>query len=210
MKTRLHEVFAVCLVLLLVGCAPWIKGFANSALYKPLPSAGTFKVEYLGANDVEASKLDRILVYQFKKLGYKPSDSDSADLKVSYSFNVISGGSRSGAIATTSPQTHTIVGNTIVSSPSTTTVIPFSTNLFVKRITVKVADNRTGDKLWESSVEETGWCNQIFVTAPYIFGLMFDDFPEEATNRVEAIGGGDPRATEFKKLYPKNTNWNCK
>ena len=48
------------------------------------------------------------------------------------------------------------------------------------------------------------------MTAPYIFGLMFDGFPEEATNRVEAMQGGDPRATEFKKLYPENTNWNCK
>ena len=44
MKTRLHEVLAVCLVLLLAGCGGWIKGFANSALYKPLPSAGTFFV----------------------------------------------------------------------------------------------------------------------------------------------------------------------
>ena len=71
MKIRLHDVLAVCLVLLQVGCAPWIKGFANSALYKPLPSAGTFKVEYLGGNAIEATKLNRILVYQFKKLGYK-------------------------------------------------------------------------------------------------------------------------------------------
>ena len=95
MKTRLHNVLAVCLVLLLVGCSPWIKGFVNSALHKPLPSSGTFKVEYLGKNDVEATKLVRILVYQFKKLGFKPSDSNSADLKISYSFNVLSGGSRS-------------------------------------------------------------------------------------------------------------------
>ena len=70
MKTRLHNVLAVCLVLLLVGCSPWIKGFVNSALHKPLPSSGTFKVEYLGENEVEATKIDRILVYQFKKLGY--------------------------------------------------------------------------------------------------------------------------------------------
>jgi len=210
MKTRLHNVLAVCLVLQLVGCSPWIKGFVNSALHKPLPSSGTFKVEYLGENEVEATKIDRILIYQFKKLGYKPSDSDSADLKISYSFNVIFAGSDSGAITTTPPQVYTIDGNTIVSSPGTTTVIPFSTNLFKNSITVKVVDSRTGNKLWESSVEETGWCDQIFVTAPYIFGLMFDNFPEEATNRIEAIRGDDTRVTELKKLYPENTNWNCK
>ena len=104
MKTRLHNVLAVCLVLLLVGCSPWIKGFVNNALHKPLPSSGTFKVEYLGENEVEATKIDRILVYQFKKLGYKPSDSESADLKTSYSFNVIFAGADSGGCINSSTQ----------------------------------------------------------------------------------------------------------
>jgi hypothetical protein len=32
----------------------------------------------------------------------------------------------------------------------------------------------------------------------------------EATNRIEAIRGDDTRVKELKKLYPENTNWNCK
>jgi hypothetical protein len=67
----------------------------------------------------------------------------------------------------------------------------------------------SNEKLWEGRVTEIGWCSQIFVTAPHIFGLLFDRFPEEAINVIETVND-NPRSAKFKSLFPENTNWGCK
>lgn len=203
-------VLASC-ILFLAGCM--IKGVKNTNTYSPLPTQGTFALVLDSGDEIVGSRLQKMLEHQMRTLGLTPSnDGNSADVVVRWAFDVVPVGSTSTAFTSIQPgrSTANIVGNTayIRSKPGTATTYTSTDADYQKTIAVKMY-GKNNEKLWEGKVTEVGWCNQIFVTAPHIFGLMFDKFPQEAINVSEAVSD-DPRTERFKKLFPEGTNWGCR
>lgn len=209
--SKLSRLFGLVLALLVTGCAS-IKGVSNSNAYSDLPTGGTFAVRLLNGDPVIGPKIERMLRYQLEKRGYRYNDT-SPDLVVAYTFDVVGAGSASSAhtFINTAPQTAFVWGSTVSFSPSysTATTVVKTTRLYAKTIAVRISRATTGQKLWDGVVSETGWCNQIFVTAPQILSLMFEDFPLERTNVQKMVTDADPGAQEMQKLFPADTNWGC-
>ncbi len=207
----LTKVFLSFAMAMLSGCAA-IKGVTNSNLHAELPRSGTFAVRLLDGDPVVGAKIERILKYQIEKHGYRFNDT-APDLLVSFTFDVVPAGSVSSAhtFINRAPQTAYVWGNTVTVNPSysTATTVVNTTRLFNKTVAVRISRAATGQKLWDGVVSETGWCNQIFVTAPQILTLMFEAFPHERTNVQKMVTDGDEGPKELRKLFPPDTNWGC-
>lgn len=202
---------AVFGALLVSGCM--IRGIKNANNFQALPSQGTYALQLDSGDEITGSQIQRMLDFQMKEFGLVPSaDLASADVVVRWAFDVVPVGSTSAAFTSIQPgrSTATLVGNTayIRSNPSVATTTTSSSANYQKTIAVKMF-GKTNDKIWEGKVTEVGWCNQIFVTAPHILGLLFDKFQQEAINVQETVSD-DARTQKFKKLFPENTNWGCK
>lgn len=201
----------LALVLALAGCAH-IEGVANTNALKPLPSSGTFAIELVAGEPTVAKKIERMVALQMESLGYKPApQATRPTLRVLLAFDVVPEGTASTApIILHGAARTTFVGGTAFTTQTPSTIIGGGgIRIFRKTIAINIVDGSTGDLLWEGHVSESGWCNQIFVTAPHILGLMFDRFPREATNVREVVVANDPRAERFTKLFPPDTDWSC-
>lgn len=209
MKILLSMVFAV---FLLMGCAANIEGVSNTNLFGKLPFNGTFAIHLVAGDPLIGKKIERMVVHQVVKQGYTYSESNP-DLLVSFAFDVSPAGSISSAYTAinNAPRTSYVYGSTVYTnrSFSSATTYSRSTSIYDKNIVVRISDARTGDKLWEAKVSEQGWCNQIFVTAPSILSLMFENFPEDQTNINKSISNSDAVAKELINLFPKDTGWSC-
>lgn len=203
----------LCYYFFLNGCATQIKGTTNTNLYNKLPSQASYTIENVLGDPILNPKIEKMLHYQMKKLGFKRTEKKSTDIKVLYGFEVILDGEISNAYTFMyqPKQFAQIVGNQVTTnsayrSSATTTSV---TKLFKKSIVVRIIDVKAGEKLWEGLTSEVGWCDQILVTAPYILSVLFDNFPQEATNVIKSVRVNNPVAKEFRALFPKNSNWNC-
>ena len=198
----------------LAGSAGCIRGITNSNLYKAPPSHATYTLEALSVDPIVGHKIELMLHYQMQKLGFRTADQPPGDIKVSYIFDVTPAGAISNAYTFIyrPPQTATITGSQITTSPTFTTATTSvsTTRIFKKSIAVRMVDGRTNEVLWEGLTTEEGWCNQILVTAPAILSLMFKDFPQEQMNVRQTLSIDAARAKEFKSLFPANTNWGCR
>ena len=204
--------YVLLMTVVVSGCAMMIKGVSNTNLYAELPRTGTFAVQLVDGDPVVGNKISQMLRFKFEKLGYRFREM-SPDLLVLFSFDTVSAGSVSSAYTSiyTAPQTAYISGNTvqISESYSTATTIGRSTRLYTKTIAIRISRASTGEKLWDGVVSETGWCNQLFVTAPHILSLMFDGFPRAQTNVRRIVSDTDGGATDLKAVFPPNTDWGC-
>jgi hypothetical protein len=184
----------------------------NSNIYSTLPPTGTFAVRLIDGDPLIGNKLERMLAYQVAKQGYKNTDTNP-DLLVAYAFSVSPAGAISSAYTaiTNAPKTAYIYGNTVTvnASSSVARTRVDTTTLYQKTIVVRIANAKTGDKLWEANVSETGWCNQIFVTSPEMLSLMFQGFRLEQTNITRIVTEHDAGAKELMGLFPANTGWGC-
>lgn len=196
----------------LTGCAAMIKGVSNTNLYAELPRTGTFAVRLVNGNLVVGNKIERMLRYKLEKLGYRFTEA-SPDFLVSFTYDTVPAGSVSSAytIINRAPQTAYVWGNTVSFSPSysTATTVAGSTRLYTKTIAVRISRATTGEKLWDGVVSETGWCNQLFVTAPQILSLIFDGFPREQTNVQRMVTDADGGAKDMRTVFPPDTDWGC-
>lgn len=210
--TLIRLAFLAASIFGLASCAA-IKGTGNTALYAPLPAASTFAIQQLGGDPVVGSKIERMIAYQLTKYGYVQTEK-TPDLLVSFAFDVVLAGSTSTAYTTIrqAPQTAYVNGNsvTVNASRSTATTYINTTSEFQKSIAIRISKASTGGRLWEGAVSERGWCNQIFVTAPQILSLMFQNFPNELTNVQKMVTDGDAVAKEIRRIFPADTNWGCR
>lgn len=201
--------------LLSAGCALvyQIEGVANSNVYRTPNRSATFGVQYAYGDPIVAPKVERMLSAILQRNGLTPATTEP-QLKVFLAFDVVPAGQVSSArsFVYNPPQTATVVGNQVFTSggrPTVTTVVS-TTQLYTKTIAVLIVDATTGERVWEGTTSETGWCNQIFVTAPHILSLMFERFPREATNVRKMVAKSDPVAAELKRRFPPDTNWGCR
>jgi hypothetical protein len=211
MLRTLRTVLPLGIAATLVGCAA-IKGVSNTNLYAELPRTGTFAVRLVSGDPVVGNKIERMLRYKLENLGYRFTEA-SPDFLVSFTYDTVPAGSVSSAysVINRAPQTAYVWGNTVSLSPSysTATTVVGSTRLYTKTIAVRISRASTGDKLWDGVVSETGWCNQLFVTAPQILSLMFDGFPREQTNVQRMVTDSDEGAKQLRTVFPSDTDWGC-
>ncbi len=153
-----------------------------------------------------------MLRYKLERLGYGYTEA-APDFLVSFAYDTVPAGSVSSAytVINDAPQTAYVWGNTVSfdSSYSTATTVAHSTRLYTKTLAVRISRATTGEKLWDGVVSETGWCNQLFVTAPQILSLMFDGFPREQTNVRRMVTDADEGAKEIRTVFPPDTDWGC-
>ncbi len=211
MLRELRTVVLLGIAAALAGCAA-IKGVSNTNVYTELPRTGTFAVRLMSGDPVVGNKIERMLRYKLERQGYGFTEA-SPDLLVSFTYDTVPGGSVSSAytVINRAPQTAYVWGNTVSFGPSysTATTVVRSTRLYTKTIAVRISRASTGEKLWDGVVSETGWCNQLFVTAPQILSLMFDGFPREQTNVQRMVTDADDGAKELRTVFPPDTNWGC-
>jgi len=205
----------VLLALALVGltsCAA-IKGTGNTVLYAPVPPASTFAIQQLTGDPVVGRKIERMIGHQMTKHGHVQT-AQSPDLLVSFAFDVSPAGSTFTAYTTIhqAPQTAYVFGNTVTVNQSRSTATTFigTTREFQKSIAIRISKANTGERLWEGTVTERGWCNQIFVTSPQILSLMFQNFPNELTNLQKMVTDADESTKEIRRVFPADTNWGCR
>lgn len=195
----------------LAGCAA-IKGVSNTNLYTDFPRTGTFGIRLVSGDPIVGNKIDRLLRFKIEKLGYRYTEA-TPDLLVSYTYDTVPAGSVSSAytVINRAPQTAYVCENTVSLSPSysTATTVAGSTRLYTKTIAVRISRASTGEKLWDGVVSETGWCSQLFVTAPQILSLMFDSFPREQTNVQRMVTDADEGAKAIRTAFPPDTDWGC-
>jgi hypothetical protein len=202
---------SVTCVFMLASCAA-IKGTGNSAVYSALPKSATVTLQQLGGDPVVGKKIERMIAQQLAKNGFTIANGPP-DLLVSYAIDVSYAGSSSTAYTTIrqAPQTAYVFGNTITLSSfrayATTSVD--TTREYQKSIAVVISKANSGAKVWEGYVTERGWCNQIFVTAPQILSLMFQNFPNELTNVQRIVTDADENAKEIRRIFPVDTSWGC-
>lgn len=217
MLSTLRTVVVLGIAATLAGCAAitaiaWIKGVLNTNLYADIPRSGTFAVRLVSGNSVVGNKVERMLRYKLERLGYRFMEA-VPDFLVSFTYDIVPAGSVSSAhtVINRAPQTAYVWGNTVSFSPSysTATTVVDSTRLYTKTIAVRISHASTGEKLWDGVVSETGWCNQLFVTAPQILSLMFDGFPREQTNVQRLVTDADEGAREIRTVFPPDTDWGC-
>jgi len=193
------------------GCAA-IKGVSNTNLYTELPRTGTFAVRLVSGDPVVGNKIERMLRYKLEKQGYRFTEK-LPDLLFSFTYDTVPAGAVSSAytVINQTPQTAYVYGNTVSFSPtySTAATVVSSTRMYTKTIAVRISRASTGEKLWDGVVSETGWCNQLFVTAPQILSLMFQGFPQEQTNVRRMITDADEGAKELRTVFPSDTDWGC-
>ncbi len=212
MRRVFRTALALWVAASLAGCMA-IKGVSNTNRYAELPQTGTFAVRLVSGDPVVGNKIERMLRYKLERLGYRFTEA-SPDFLVSFTYDTVPGGSVSSAytVINQAPQTAYVWGNTVRFSPSysTATTVATSTRLYTKTIAVRLSRASTGEKLWDGVVSETGWCNQLFVTAPQILSLMFDGFPREQTNVQRMVTDADDGAKELRTVFPPDTNWGCR
>lgn len=205
--------FLIAICVLLAGCAARINGVADSNLYqRPAPNS-SYKIIYTGQEDVAAPKIEKLLDYQIRKLGFTPASNNIPNMLVFFDYSVLPDSvvSQSNTSGYIPQQTSTVNGNQVITNPS----FPFmstttsSTQMYRKTMHVVLTDVTGKNKFWEGTVSEVGWCNRIFVTTPNILVLMFTNFPSENTNHSQMLDANDPRVKEFYALFP-GTNWGCK
>lgn len=194
------------------GCA-MIEGIANTNQSRPLPPSGTYTIANVGAEPSVARKIERMIAYRIEAAGYTPArEGARGDIRVTFAFDVVPEGATSDAYTILNPgrTTTTFVGDTAYSRTTPATAVRIGgTRIFKKTIAVRIDSAETGQPYWDGTVSETGWCDQIFVTAPQILGLMFNRFPNEVTNSRVVLDANDPRAQPFRKLFPPDTDWGC-
>jgi hypothetical protein len=209
----ISRIFAAFLVTVFISGCAGIKGVKNTNLYDQIPKNAKYSINLEYGDDITGAQIQKMLDYQLQQLGLsKIDDPKLADVVVRYGFDVKLVGKNSTAFTTVQPgkSTATIIGNTayIKSRPSTATTFVSDDDEFEKSIQVLI-QSQSGKKLWEGKVSEKGWCNQIFVTAPHIFALMFENFPEPAINIREMVANNSA-VERYKAIFPKNTNWGCR
>jgi len=196
----------------LTSCAS-IKGTGNTVLHAPVPPASTFAIQQLAGDPAVGSKIERMIAHQLTNHGHVQTNT-SPDLLVSFAFDVVPAGSRSTAYTTIhqAPQTAFIHGNTVTVNQSRSTATTFinTTREFQKSIAIRISKASTGVRLWDGTVTERGWCNQIFVTSPQILSLMFKNFPNEITNMQKVVTDADESAKAIRRIFPDDTNWGCR
>ena len=211
MLRTLRTIVLVGIAAGLGGCAA-IKGVSNTNLYAEIPRTGTFAIRLVSGDPIVGNKIDRMLRYKLEKLGYRFTEG-TPDFLVSYTYDTVPAGSVSSAytIINRAPQTAYVYGNTVSFGPSysTATTVAGSTRLYFKTVAVRISRASTGEKLWDGVVSETGWCNQLFVTAPQILSLMFEDFPREQTNVQRMVTDADDGAKDIRTVFPPDTDWGC-
>lgn len=213
MYRTIRLVAVAAMIALLSGCA-LIKGVSNTSLVKPLPPTPTFQlVNASNSEPAVARKVGQMVAYQLIRRGFRNPDGTAPDLKALFDFDVVPAGATSTAFTTIDQPRgkYFVSGDTIYRKAQTataTTTVNTSQN-YQKTIAVRIVDAKSGDVYWEGQVSEVGWCNQIFVTAPHILSLMFDRFPEEATNVRKTIDQNDPAVQEIRRLFPADTDWGC-
>jgi len=210
----LRRICVVWLALFCSGCAS-VSGVANSNTHRDLPRSATFATVLVDGDPVVGKKIERMLQHQLAARGYEFTDK-APQLLVSFAFDVMPAGSVSRARTTVNhePVQGRISSSgdrvTLDASRSTATTYIDTTRLYRKTIAARITDLKTGAKLWDGVVSETGWCNQIFVTAPHILSLMFYEFPREMTNVRRSVNNADSNTKEIKALFPSDTNWGCR
>lgn len=206
---------SVVLVLtLLSGCVA-INGVANTTLVRPLPQAPTFQlINTTDGDPAIARKIGQMVAYQLLRRGFKNPEGKAPDMKVLIAFDVIPAGTTSTAFTTINqPQSRYFVSGDTVYRKSQTAFATTSvdtTQDFQKTIAIRIINTATGLPHWEGQVSETGWCNQIFVTAPNLLALMFEKFPGEVSNARKRIDQNDPAVQETRRIFPPDTNWECR
>ncbi len=216
MPKKFWIVFLLGFAAALSGCSAitnfYIQGVSNTNLYTVMPRTGTFAVRLVSGDSIVGNKIERMLRYKFEKLGYRFTEA-SPDVLVSFAYDTVPAGSLSSAytVINQAPQTAYVWGNTVnfSSSYSTATTVAVSTRLYTKTIAVRISRASNGEKLWDGVVSETGWCNQIFVTAPQILSLLFDGFPREQTNVRRIVTDEDEEAKDIRTVFPPDTDWGC-
>lgn len=207
-----RTVLPIGVAVALAGCGAYIKGVANTNLYVELPRTGTFAVLLMSGDPVVGNKIQRMLQYRLEKQGYRFTEA-SPDLLVSFTYDTVPAGSRSLAstVINQAPQTAYVQGSTAYISPShsTATTVVRTRSLYTKTLAVRISRASTGEKLWDGVVSETGWCNQLFTTAPQILSLMFTGFPREQTNVQRMVTDGDDDARHIRTVFPPDTDWGC-
>ena len=208
MLGELRTVVLLGIAAALAGCAA-IKGVSNTNLYAELPRTGSFAARLMSGDPIVGNKIERMLRYKLERLGYRSTEA-SPDFLVSFTYDTVPAGSVSLAytVINRAPQTAYVWGNTVSFSPSysTATTVAGSTRLYTKTIAVRISQASTGEKLWDGVVSETGWCNQLFVTAPQILSLMFDGFPREQTNVQRMVTDADEGAKDIRTVFPPDTD----
>ena len=106
-------------------------------------------------------------------LGYDKVGSDSADLYVIFSKDVV------GA------------GKLFVKALSVRVVDRKSSLSAGKEV-----------RVWEAHTEEKGWCHQILITAPHIIAAMFENFDLSVVNKAKAMGKNEELAMRVMETGP--------
>lgn len=194
----MKKIIILIVALSLFGCAH-IEGTVNSNKFSDLPLTGTFSIINSYGDDVIANKVSRMLAYEMLKRGYTFSK-DKSDISLIYGFTVASAGSKSSSYSFI---------NKYAPIPTIATISNSERN-FSKILTVAMTSTVTGQKYWESTASEIGWCNQFFVTAPSLVSLLFEKFPSERSNIIKSMYLSDPGTQELMALFPSDTNWDCK
>lgn len=211
---KVYKVLTTCMIFLfIVACAPRIRGVTNTNFYNLPDSKASYVIERVSGNPMLAPKIEKMLHYQMKKLGFIHAENKKPEIKLLYVFDVVPAGSIS--LANTfmfqPMRTATVIGDTIYESPTSASGVTVTkrVNLYTKSIVVRIIDANTEETLWEALTEETGWCNRIFVTAPEILAVMFENYPFDKANVSKDVYSNDPVANEYKALFP-DTYWGCR
>lgn len=220
-KFPIHKFAFIALVTTLLmspqhslAAAGSIDGVVNSISYSDAALVGTYRVVLVGGDALIGSKIERMLSFAMEQVGFsKPIKSEDAEFTLVYAFDVVPDGQKSNSFTTVynAPRTGYIVGNNVYVSggnltPRTATT---STNLYAKYLSLRLTDSKDGKLIWQSSASETGWCDQIIVTAPELISLLYKEFPRERTNYRQSTDHRDPYVKKILGLFPKDTDWGC-
>jgi hypothetical protein len=158
----------------------------------------------------------RMIANKLGRLGFPESqDAAGADFWVMAYGSSSYSHTDSSAVVLPGSATSTISGSTVTTKFNPATVVDTSTSVYSKAVLVRMVRPVNGQPaekrlMWEGTVQEAGWCPNIFVTAPNIVALMFKGFPAERFNATEAIGAGDAEVQALRSLFPTDSNWSCR
>jgi len=171
----LYSALLICLLLALGGCSfVFVEAFTTSEKYSPARTFRNFAVVFTKEQDtVIDRKVALLLEHQMEMLGYDKVGSDSADLYVTFSKDVV------GA------------GKLYVKALSVRVVDRKSSLSAGKEV-----------RVWEAHTEEKGWCNQILITAPHIIAAMFQNFDLSVVNKAKAMGKNEELAMRVMETGP--------
>ena len=191
-----------------------INAVVNSMNYRDVAVTGTYRVVLVGGDVLIGSKVERMLSFAMEQAGFtKPTKLEDADFTLVYAFDVVPDGQKSSSFTTVynAPRTGYIFGNSVyvsggISIPRTATS---TTSLYSKSLSLRLTGTKTGELIWQSNATESGWCDQILVTAPSLISLQFKDFPKERTNYRQSTDHRNPYVKKILGLFPKDTDWGC-